>query len=254
VWIADLGDGAEDPGEVVGRVVHVAAQGKPAFVVWILQPVFLESPSLFDQFFGGFGDFVHMSRGTVEHCVVVPHGDARHRVQMKRLAELGISVHHAAEDGTCFLEVHTPDGIVIGVPGMGFDDDADVPRDLDTLIRDMADRQDPDDQAELFARLRSMRLVFPYTADQADELARAKREGGTVPIPSTTVYDREVAVSYASGAHPALGELRFELRAEEVMRMVLEMPGVDGLLIQSTGTGWLVISREKISKLLAAGD
>jgi tetratricopeptide (TPR) repeat protein len=254
VWIADLGDGTGDLEEVIGRVMYMAVEGKPAFVVWILQPTVLRSPIIFDNFLAVFDTFVHQWRGTVEHCVVVSRGDDRDRVQMKRLADLGVSVHHSAEDGECFVEVHKPDRIVIGVPGTGFDAAADVPRDLDTLIRDMADRRNPDDHAELFARLRSQKLVFSIVGGGTDHRPRGVRiDGGGLQIPVATVEDMDVAVAYASGAHPDLGEERCEMEGEEALRMVLEIPNADGLLIQSTGTGWLVIPRKRISELLATG-
>ena len=116
VVIAQLGSGAEAL-DVVARAALLIPRGKPAFLVWILQPAMLDSATLFDRFLSDFTLLVERSRGTLDHCAVVPYANELHRIQMKRLADLGISVHHAAANGACFVEIHRPDGIVIGIPG-----------------------------------------------------------------------------------------------------------------------------------------
>ena len=68
-----------------------------------------------------------------------------------------------------------------------------------------------------------------------------------------TAQGLEVVLSFTSGAHPGVGEAIFEMDGEEALRMVLEMPGADGLLIQSTGKAWLVIPRDRIPEVLAPG-
>ena len=119
VWIADLGAASEFT-DVISRVAQVSVAGQKASVIWILQPCVLESAATFDALIGTLTTIVQQSRGIVGHCVVVPHATERHTSQMRRLRQSGVGVHYSAGDGACFVEVHKPDGIVVGMPGKAF--------------------------------------------------------------------------------------------------------------------------------------
>jgi len=119
VWIADLG-AASDFADVVSRVAQLSAAAQQASVIWILQPCVLDSAAAFDSLISTLTALVQRSRGIVVHCAVVPHATEQHTSQMRRLRQTGVGVHYSAEDGACFVEVHKPDGIVIGMPGRAF--------------------------------------------------------------------------------------------------------------------------------------
>src|SRR3954470_1447170 len=115
VWIADLG-ATSDFADVVARVAQMSAAAQQASVIWIMQPCVLDSAAAFDSFISTLTALVQQSRGIVGHCVVVPHATEEHTSQMRRLRQTGVGVHYSSEDGACFVEVHKPDGIVIGMP------------------------------------------------------------------------------------------------------------------------------------------
>jgi hypothetical protein len=119
IWIAGLGDGTQAM-RVIGKAAKLVVDAVPAYVVWICLPSMLDSPSVFDPFLAAFASLVGATRGTVDHCVVVANANERQHPQIQRIHELGVGVHHSAPDGSCFLEVHTPDGIFIGVLGPAF--------------------------------------------------------------------------------------------------------------------------------------
>lgn len=121
IWLAGLGNGTQAP-HVVGRAAQLVVDAVPAYVVWICLPAMLDVPATFDPFLQALGSLVGASRGTVDHCFVVAHAEARHHAQMRRIAELGISVQQSGPDGSCFLEVHTPGGISVGFTGPAFHD------------------------------------------------------------------------------------------------------------------------------------
>jgi len=108
--------------EVISRVAQMSVAGQ-ASIIWILQPCVLESAA-FDALIGMLTAIVQQSRGIVGHCAVVPHATEQHASQMRRLKQPGVGVHYSAEDGACFVEVHKPDGIVVGMPGRAFTEQA----------------------------------------------------------------------------------------------------------------------------------
>jgi hypothetical protein len=119
VWVADLGI-ACDFVDVVSHFTQMSIAGQQASVIWILQPCLLESAAAFDSLIGALTIIAQQSCGIVGHCAVVPHATKLHAPQMKRLRLSGLGVHYSAEDGACFVEVHKPDGIVVGMPGRAF--------------------------------------------------------------------------------------------------------------------------------------
>jgi hypothetical protein len=119
VWIADLG-AASDFGDVLSHVAKLSAAGQHASVIWILQPWVFESAAAFDALLDALTSIVQQSRGIVGHCAVVPHATEQLAPQMRRLVQSGVRVHHSAGDGACFVEVHKPEGIVVGMPGRAF--------------------------------------------------------------------------------------------------------------------------------------
>jgi hypothetical protein len=118
VWIAELG-AESDFTDVLSRVGQISMAGQKASIIWILQPCVLES-SDFNSLLNTLAAIVQQSRGVVGHCVVVPHATELHVAQMRRLRQSGAGVHYSAADGACFVEVHKPDGIVVGLPGIAF--------------------------------------------------------------------------------------------------------------------------------------
>ncbi len=119
VWIAELGSG-KNIDEIVTRVRKLSEQAQRATVVWIVQPILLESPTVFEAVLAAFRPLLSDARKVIAHSAVVPYAGDRHAAMMRRLKDIGMSVYYGGPHGECFVEVHKPEGIVVGMPGRPF--------------------------------------------------------------------------------------------------------------------------------------
>jgi hypothetical protein len=74
-----------------------------------------------DAFLVRIRAIVAESKGKVGHCAVFAKEAAERTDVMAALKQLGVGVHYSAPDGACFVEVHRPEGIIVGMPGKRFD-------------------------------------------------------------------------------------------------------------------------------------
>ena len=100
--------------EFVGR-----ASGQS--VIWIIQAEFLAAALDVDGFLARVRAIVAASKDKVGHCAVFAKEAAQRIDIMAALKQIGLGVHYSAPDGACFVEVHRPDGIVVGMPGKPFE-------------------------------------------------------------------------------------------------------------------------------------
>jgi hypothetical protein len=120
IWILNFGDGSDlaraldAVGEFVGRATKQS-------VIWIIQAEFLAAVSDIDGFLARVRAIVAESADKVGHAAVFVKGAAERIDVMAAFKQIGMGVHHSAPDGACFVEVHRPDGIVVGMPGKPFD-------------------------------------------------------------------------------------------------------------------------------------
>lgn len=116
VVIVDLGAGSdfEPVASAAGRFVVAAQQ---AAMIWILQEALLARVADWNQVVARLEQVVCQPGSGVAHCVVLGHEAARRLDLIQRLKDLGMDVHGSDDDGACFVEVHRPDGIVVGMPG-----------------------------------------------------------------------------------------------------------------------------------------
>jgi hypothetical protein len=119
VWIAELGGGV-GVDRIFSKVRQLTTQPQQTSVLWILQPIMLASPEVFDSVISRLAQIVSESRGVIGHLAVVPYASERHLPMMKRLKTIGLGVYHSGPDGECFIEVHKPEGIVVGMPGEAY--------------------------------------------------------------------------------------------------------------------------------------
>jgi hypothetical protein len=128
-------------------------------------------------------------------------------------------------------------------------------RDVDTLIRDIADHQRAKDYSELFRVLPNLKLFLPLAGKLPTDLPR----GGAFQVEAqhqlkaftALVQGRTCVLVFTSRDNPNFGANYVEIIGDEVMHMVLKLSDVDGLLVQSTGTGWVGLDKQKISDLLS---
>ncbi len=119
VWIAELGNGLGVEG-IISKVRQLATQAERTSVIWIVQPMVLESSSVFDTVLSALASIVRESTDGTRQVVVVPYAADRHLPQLRRLKEVGVAVHDSGPHGECFVEFHKPDGIVVGMGGRAF--------------------------------------------------------------------------------------------------------------------------------------
>ena len=128
-------------------------------------------------------------------------------------------------------------------------------RDVDSLIKDIADHQRDKDYSELFTRLPTLRLFLPLAAPLPPDLPPGKAlEVGpelTVQCRTTSVQGMDCVLTFTSATHPELGPHYAEIEGHEALAMVLKT-SVSGLLIQSSGTGWIGLDKKKIAHVLAS--
>ena len=119
-WILNFGDGGDLNGalDVVDTFVRSADQQN---VIWILQAGFLNSLADVGKFLDRVRTVIVNSQGKVGHVAVFATEASKRTDLMQAFRQLGLGVHSSSPDGACFVEVHRPDGIVVGMPGPAFD-------------------------------------------------------------------------------------------------------------------------------------
>jgi len=119
IWILNFGDGAE-PDAALRAIERFVTQPVQARVIWILQDSFFSSVLDLPPFLFRIAAVVSASSGRISHCAVFPGDAASRRDLMDAFKSAGLGVHFGGPDGECFVEVHRPDGIVIGMPGQPY--------------------------------------------------------------------------------------------------------------------------------------
>jgi hypothetical protein len=121
VWILNFGDGGDVTEALSALEDFIAQCSGTQRVIWILQAQFLNSVQDLDGFLVRVRAVIARSQGTTEHCAVFATEASRRTDVMRAFKQIGLGVHYSAPDGACFVEVHRPDGIVVGMPGPAFD-------------------------------------------------------------------------------------------------------------------------------------
>jgi hypothetical protein len=114
--IADLGAG-NDFEPILSAADRSVASGQQGTMVWILQDAVLAQVEDWERFVGRLAQVVRHPDNRVVHCAVLVLAAAQRQELVQRLKGLGMGVHGSADDGACFVEVHRPNGIVVGMPG-----------------------------------------------------------------------------------------------------------------------------------------
>ena len=120
IWILNFGDGKDLDGALEAVEAFVEKANKQS-VIWILQAEFLDLLRDVGGFLARVRAIVVTSRGKVGHCAVFAMKAAERTDIMQVFSQIGLGVHYSDPDGACFVEVHRPDGIVVGMAGKAFD-------------------------------------------------------------------------------------------------------------------------------------
>lgn len=129
------------------------------------------------------------------------------------------------------------------------------PRDVDSLIRDIADHQRPDDYSEFFRLLPELQLFLPLASPLPESIPQGESivisAGTEIRARTASVQGLECVVVFTSADHPNLGNDYAGVDGREALRMVGRIPNIGGLLVQSTGTGWVGLDRQKVAHVLS---
>ena len=120
MYIADFGDGSEKK-NLLDQIRKFIQSGGKANVIIILQPSFIDQVGNMDEVLSGLQELAKVDPDILSKAVVIPFSKPQHLPLVAKLRELKIGVHRSADDGACFVEVHKPDGIVVGMPGKPFE-------------------------------------------------------------------------------------------------------------------------------------
>ena len=129
-----------------------------------------------------------------------------------------------------------------------------VPRDVDSLIRDIADHQRQKDYSEFIHLLPGFRLFLPLAAPLPYGIPSGQeiivRPEMKICMKTASVQGLECALAFTSASHPDLGSDYVGMDGREVLAVVDRLSGMDGLLVQSTGTAWVVLGRQNVADAL----
>lgn len=129
------------------------------------------------------------------------------------------------------------------------------PRTVDALIRDIADNQRPEDYSEFFRLLPELQLFLPLAGPLPASIPRGEKivvsAGTEIRARTVSVQGLECVLVFTSADHPNLGSDYAGLDGREALQMVERIPNIDGLLVQSTGTGWVGLDRQKVTHVLS---
>lgn len=129
------------------------------------------------------------------------------------------------------------------------------PRDIDTLIMDIADHQKAMDYEELFRVIPGLRLFIslvnaPPVDVPRDVIIQVKADWG-MQAKSVTIQGHDLFLLFTSPTHPQIGPHFAGITGQEALEMCMRAPSMGGLLLQSTGTGWVGLDRQKVTHLLS---
>ena len=139
------------------------------------------------------------------------------------------------------------------VPGPDSPDQPARGGDPDTLIKDIADHNREDDLLKLINELPRLPLYFPLAAPLPENMPHGKHTvvaGEHIKCQTASVHGLECALAFTAPADPGLNPERIMIEGLEACRMVLQT-NLDGLLIQSLGTAWVIIDRKRIEHILS---
>lgn len=116
-WILNFGDG-RDGLAAIDAIEHFVPTTDESNVIWILQSAFLELLPNKDEFIRRVQNVAYQTRTGVSHNAIFSISSDTTIMQAFKLA--GIPTYFATPDGCCFVEVHRPDAIAVGIPGTRF--------------------------------------------------------------------------------------------------------------------------------------
>ena len=118
-WIAQTGTNGGTQ-SILNELQTLADKGESCSVIWIIPAQFLDSIADPDEFVAKVSKLIEDSKSRIGLNAVLPGASSEHAAIMSRLHSAGVGIHFAANDGACFVEVHKPDGISVGMPGAAY--------------------------------------------------------------------------------------------------------------------------------------
>jgi hypothetical protein len=128
-------------------------------------------------------------------------------------------------------------------------------RDVDSLIKDIADNKNAKDYAEFLSLLPNLRLFLPLVGPLPEGFTRGQKitvqDGMEIKARTVSVQSLELILVFTSATNSKLGADYAEIEGREALQMVIKSRAIDGLLVQSSSTAWVAVERDKISDVLS---
>lgn len=103
--------------------------------------------------------------------------------------------------------------------------------------------------------LPELQLFLPLAGPLPASIPRGEKivvsAGTEIRARTVSVQGLECVLVFTSADHPNLGSDYAGLDGREALQMVERIPNIDGLLVQSTGTGWVGLDRQKVTHVLS---
>jgi hypothetical protein len=128
-------------------------------------------------------------------------------------------------------------------------------RNVDSLINDIADYEKAEDYSELLTLLPNLSLFLSLAEPLPEGIPLGQKievkHGMVIKLRTASVQSLKLLPVFTSSTNPKLAKAYGEIEGREVLQMVVKMPDIDGLLVQSSGTAWVIVKRDKISDVLS---
>jgi hypothetical protein len=126
--------------------------------------------------------------------------------------------------------------------------------DIHQLVTDIADHNRAADLEQLWRLLATRELFAPVRQSNVNVASGTKhvvRPSDDVQLPIATLPNgMKFTPFFLEESDPRLGPHFVGLPAADAFRMVLKIPNINGLLLQSRTQSWVAVSREQIERIL----
>ena len=119
VRVLNLGDDVAGAVQALAAIERFVPEEPNTGVIWIFSRSVLRALSGNASFLLRLGETL-AEPADIRHFAVFPDDTEPENQIAGAFKSASAEVHFAAHDGACFVEVHRPDGIVVGFPGPAF--------------------------------------------------------------------------------------------------------------------------------------
>jgi len=259
VWIADFGAKPEftDLDMLINQVKDILKNENEGLILWIIQKgliTLLTNDSKKNYLITRFHK-IQSNRKFSNVAIFQPEASKNIEL-MSQVYEIGFGVHFSAPDGACFIEVHKPEGIVVGMCGDAFKGNRTDGIDIDSLIYDIAEYKKESDNQELYKIMIDYEFHFPISVESTEQIAHGSsittNENTKISMPRHKLPNGMNMI----GVYTRTSEMKSEfagITGKEALEMVLKCEDVEGLMVINKNDSWMGITKEGVKNILDCG-